>query len=80
MEANMADCGYAPPAELRRRIDLSKMSAGSRIARLGAILRLWRRRLRERRQLAEFKERDLRDLALTRLDVAREIAKPFWRE
>lgn len=72
----MADCGYAAPAELRRRIDTSEFSAESLIARL----RLWRRRSRERLQLAQFKERDLHDLGLSRSDAALEIAKPFWRE
>lgn len=44
-----------------------------------ALLRRWRRRVYERRLLARFGERDLRDLALTRADIQREIAKPFWR-
>jgi uncharacterized protein YjiS (DUF1127 family) len=43
------------------------------------IVRLWRRRVEERRQLAEMDERDRRDLGLTRVDVIREINKPFWR-
>jgi uncharacterized protein YjiS (DUF1127 family) len=49
------------------------------MARLQAQLRLWRRRVRERRALAEFTDRDLRDLCLSRVDVQRELAKPFWR-
>ena len=49
------------------------------MARLQALLRLWRRRVRERRALAEFTDRDLRDLCLSRVDVQLELAKPFWR-
>lgn len=47
--------------------------------RLLAVLKRWRRRAYERRLLAQFAERDRRDLALTAADVQREIAKPFWR-
>ena len=42
-----------------------------------AVLKRWRRRAYERRLLAQFAERDRRDLALTAADVQREIAKPF---
>jgi uncharacterized protein YjiS (DUF1127 family) len=40
----------------------------------------WRRRIHERSQLAAFDDRDLRDIGITRLDVARECNKPFWRK
>lgn len=40
---------------------------------------LWNDRLRERRQLAAMGERELRDISLNRLDVMRELHKPFWR-
>ena len=43
------------------------------------LLRLWRARSRERRHLAGLDERMLRDIGITRLDAARECAKPFWR-
>ena len=42
-------------------------------------LRLWRRRIRERHAFPILDERDLRDLRLSRWDVERELAKPFWR-
>jgi uncharacterized protein YjiS (DUF1127 family) len=50
------------------------------VARLGALLRLWRRRIRERDQLARLSERDLHDLGLSRGAVYAELRKPFWRE
>ncbi len=49
-------------------------------ARLHALFRKWRRRIRERRALAEFTDRDLRDIGITRVDVQNELAKPFWRD
>lgn len=44
-----------------------------------ALLACWRARMTERRLLAAFDERRLKDIGLTRLDVSRECAKPFWR-
>ena len=36
-------------------------------------------RARERRYLAELDDRLLRDIGLSRADVAHELSKPFWR-
>jgi uncharacterized protein YjiS (DUF1127 family) len=56
------------------------------VARLGAALRpmvrtlrLWRRRYRERHAFPVLDEREMRDLRLTRWEIERELAKPFWR-
>lgn len=49
-------------------------------ARLHAVFGLWRRRVSERRALAQFTDRDLRDIGVTRVDVQNELAKPFWRD
>jgi uncharacterized protein YjiS (DUF1127 family) len=46
---------------------------------LGPVLRLWRRRIRDREDLAAMSERDLRDVRLSRADVVAELRKPFWR-
>ena len=55
---------------------------GSSGAPRGAIqtLLFWQERARQRRALAQLDERSLNDLALSRSDVARECAKPFWRD
>ena len=45
-----------------------------------ATLREWRRRSRERQQLASLDERMLADIGLTRGDAEFLINKPFWRE
>jgi len=42
-------------------------------------LAVWRRRLRDRAELAQFDNRGLRDIGLTPAEAAYEIGKPFWR-
>ncbi len=39
----------------------------------------WQDRARQRRQLASLESHVLKDLGLSRADVAGEISKPFWR-
>jgi uncharacterized protein YjiS (DUF1127 family) len=41
-------------------------------------LRTWLRRTRERRELAELSDAQLRDVGLSRNTVKREVEKPFW--
>jgi uncharacterized protein YjiS (DUF1127 family) len=43
------------------------------------VLCKWRRRSRDRAQLAMLDERMLRDIGLSRSDVLAETDKPFWR-
>ena len=45
-----------------------------------ATLREWRRRSRERGELAELDDRMLKDIGLTRADAEFLSNKPFWRE
>jgi uncharacterized protein YjiS (DUF1127 family) len=67
-------CGVARPArEANRRI-----GAGL-VPRLASIIRLWRRRAQESRQLLALSDTDLRDTGLSRSDAWREASKPFWR-
>ncbi len=40
---------------------------------------LWQTRRTQRQALAELDGRLLKDMALSRADVARETGKPFWR-
>ena len=44
------------------------------------VLRQWRRRSRERAELAALDDRTLRDIGLTRADANYLGNKPFWRE
>jgi uncharacterized protein YjiS (DUF1127 family) len=39
----------------------------------------WQERYTERRRLAQTDDYMLKDMGLTRGDIAREIAKPFWQ-
>ncbi|WP_119460806.1 DUF1127 domain-containing protein [Rhodospirillaceae bacterium SYSU D60014] len=39
----------------------------------------WRENARQRRVLAALDERMLKDIGLNRLEVVREVRKPFWR-
>jgi uncharacterized protein YjiS (DUF1127 family) len=38
----------------------------------------WRRRARSRAELARMSDHDLRDIGITRAEVAHESAKPIW--
>ena len=44
------------------------------------VLNTWRRRSRERQELASLDRRTLRDLGLSSSEVNFEANKPFWRE
>ena len=42
-------------------------------------LLVWQERSRQRHALAQLSDRMLRDIGISRADVAAECAKPFWR-
>ena len=42
-------------------------------------LKCWRERTRQRRLLAGLSDRELKDIAVSRVDALREADKPFWR-
>ncbi|MCT7374012.1 DUF1127 domain-containing protein [Chelativorans salis] len=44
-----------------------------------ALPRQWCDRVRERRRLSDLTDRLLDDIGLTRADVEREAARPFWQ-
>jgi uncharacterized protein YjiS (DUF1127 family) len=44
-----------------------------------ALLATWRKRLRERRELAMLDHRMRRDIGVTPSEVEHEVNKPFWR-
>ena len=49
------------------------------LAQLGETLHIWRERYQRRRELAQWTDRELRDIGLTPSDIASEVDKPFWR-
>lgn len=57
-----------------------RYALGDATGRVVATLREWRRRSRERAQLAALDDRMLRDIGLTRGDAEFLANKPFWKE
>jgi uncharacterized protein YjiS (DUF1127 family) len=48
-------------------------------ARISQTLRIWHKRQRDRRLLAQLSARDLHDVGLSWSDIVYEAEKPFWR-
>jgi uncharacterized protein YjiS (DUF1127 family) len=81
MRANHLQLCGDYPAGTRKHAALDTLSETAQ--RVVAVLRLWRCRRRERRQLAEFARLDARilaDIGLTHGGAEFLINKPFWRE
>jgi uncharacterized protein YjiS (DUF1127 family) len=49
------------------------------LAQLGETVNLWRERWQNRRELAQWTDRDLHDVGISWSDVVHEAEKPFWR-
>lgn len=73
-----AGAGIADIGVTDQGAGLDALRRGGR--RLAALLRLWRRRRRDRRELTRLDDRTLKDIGLTRGDAEFLINKPFWRE
>jgi len=60
---------------------LADQSSGGAWSRPGwwRIVRIWTERQRQRHALAALDDRLLADIGVTRYEVGREVAKPFWR-
>ena len=64
----------------RRLDEYTLCRAVAELARDGiALLGTWRRRVRQRQELAGLDYRMRRDIGVSPSEVARECAKPFWR-
>jgi uncharacterized protein YjiS (DUF1127 family) len=48
-------------------------------AQISEKVHVWRERRRQRRELAQWTDRELHDVGLSWSDVAEEAEKPFWR-
>jgi uncharacterized protein YjiS (DUF1127 family) len=49
------------------------------LGQIGETFHIWRERQRQRRELAQWTDRDLHDVGLSRSDIVHETEKPFWR-
>lgn len=49
------------------------------VTAVGDLLAIWRRRARERRELASLDHRTIRDLGISPGEIQFEANKPFWR-
>ena len=49
------------------------------LAHLSETVHVWRDRQRQRRELAQWTDRDLHDVGLGWSDIIHEAEKPFWR-
>ena len=49
------------------------------LAKLSETVHVWRDRQRQRRELAQWTDRDLHDVGLSWSDIVHEAEKPFWR-
>ena len=49
------------------------------LAQLGDTFQVWRERRRQRRELAQWTDRDMHDVGISWSDIAHEVEKPFWR-
>ncbi|MBS0526196.1 MAG: DUF1127 domain-containing protein [Proteobacteria bacterium] len=58
----------------------SKAPLAGTVSAFANVLQLWRRRSRDRRELAKLDTRSLRELGLTESAARFEINKPFWRD
>ena len=48
-------------------------------AQLSETIHLWRQRYQARAELAQWTDRDLHDVGISRSDIINEAEKPFWR-
>ena len=64
----------------RQRTSVQFKSCAARPGLRSAVaqLRRWRQLSRDRAELARLTHEQLRDIGLSRADILREIARPFW--
>ena len=74
-----ANRSYLPIPRRARRIDWLRLPNNACLLVI-EVLREWRRRGRDRAQLALLDDRMLRDIGVSRSEVLAEVNKPFWRK
>lgn len=78
--------GDAPPrrtdiwaAASRLRARHLRIAMRRAVRRLTRLMRVWCRRLAESDELRAMSDRELRDMSVSRYDVAHALRRPFWR-
>ena len=64
---------------LKTRASMRNHHGGGLVKQVSDTLHTWRERVRQRRELAQWTDRDLHDVGLSWSDIALEVKKPFWR-
>lgn len=77
--ATLTERGFAPTVPLLGAHGWITPPASDEPAGIVALVREWLRRSRTRNDLAELDDHLLRDIGLTRMDVAAESSKHFWQ-
>ncbi|MBY0337382.1 MAG: DUF1127 domain-containing protein [Acetobacteraceae bacterium] len=66
-------------AASRLRVRALRVALRRAVRRLGRLMRTWRRRQAESDALRAMSDRELRDMNVSRYDVADAVRRPFWR-
>jgi uncharacterized protein YjiS (DUF1127 family) len=69
-------CGARRP---KTRASMINHHGWGLVKQISDTLHAWRDRVRQRRELAQWTDRDLHDVGLSWSDIALEVKKPFWR-
>jgi uncharacterized protein YjiS (DUF1127 family) len=56
-----------------------RQTSGSIAVWVTRLIGRWRTRVQERKAFAKMNHRDLHDIGVSRWEIERELAKPFWR-
>jgi uncharacterized protein YjiS (DUF1127 family) len=71
-----SSCGVRRP---KTRALMTNHYGRGLVKQVSDTLHTWRDRVRQRRELAQWTDRDLHDVGLSWSDIALEVKKPFWR-
>ena len=77
-DAIVADARVVLPAGLAPSSDVLGVLRAVAVRAIDVVFE-WQERARERYHLETLDDRLLKDMGLSRADVARELSKPFWR-
>ena len=69
-------CGARKP---KTRASMTNHHDWDLVKQVSDTLHTWRDRVPQRRDLAQWTDRDLHDVGLSWSDIALEVGKPFWR-